>query len=127
MSHHQDWNQVTIRGGAKTKKKTKTTKTIASKYGTPNSGKSKDQLKKSVKEDTGDYTITRVSMALSKQIQQARTAKGLSQKALAQNINVKSTVISEYESGKAIPNSRILSQISKVLGVTLKKSKTKKN
>ena len=52
-----------------------------------------------------------------------RMDKGMTQKQLAQRINQKSSVISEYESGKAIPNGRILGQIGKVLGVTLRNSK----
>lgn len=129
----QDWNQVVIRGGKATsgaagKAAKIRTKNITAKYRTPNSHQSKDQLKKSVEEDTGDYSIKKVSLEISKQIQKARLAKGMSQKDLAQNINQKSSVISAYEAGKAIPNGRILSQIGKVLGVTLRNpKKTKKS
>lgn len=128
----QDWNQVVIRGGkassAAGKAAKNRTNNITAKYGTPNSHQSKDQLKKSVKEDTGDYSIKKVSLDISKQIQKARLANGMSQKDLAQKINQKSSVISAYEAGKAIPNGRILSQIGKVLGITLRNpKKTKKS
>ncbi len=120
---NQNWDQVVIHKNTRSKtKKTSSIGNILNKYGTPNSKKS-DQVKKSVKEDTGDYSITRVSSSISKQIQKARNTKGISQKELALKINQKSTLISEYESGKAIPNSRILAQIGNVLGVTLKKPK----
>jgi putative transcription factor len=62
-----------------------------------------------------------VSVDLKNQIQQARQAKGLSQKELANKINEKQTIVAEYESGKAIPDQKILSKMSKALGVQLKK------
>ena len=67
-----------------------------------------------------------VSSELKKQIQQARLAKGLTQAQVAQAINEKPQVINEYESGKAIPNPQILSKLSRVLGVKLKKNPGKK-
>jgi hypothetical protein len=39
----------------------------------------------------------------------------------AQAINEKPQVIQEYEQGKAIPNPQVLSKLSRVLGVVLKK------
>jgi hypothetical protein len=44
---------------------------------------------------------------------------------LLQLVNEKPQVIQEYESGKAIPNPQVLSKMSRVLGVTLKKNPTK--
>lgn len=67
-----------------------------------------------------------VSSELKKQIQQARLAKKLTQAQLAQQINEKPQIINDYESGKAIPNPQILSKMSRVLGVTLKKNPGKK-
>jgi ribosome-binding protein aMBF1 (putative translation factor) len=40
-----------------------------------------------------------------------------------QAINEKPSIINDYESGKAIPNPQILSKMSRILGVTLKKGK----
>lgn len=39
-----------------------------------------------------------------------------------QLINEKPQIIQEYETGKAIPNPQVLSKMSRVLGVVLKKS-----
>jgi transcriptional regulator with XRE-family HTH domain len=39
-----------------------------------------------------------------------------------QLINEKPQVIQDYESGKAIPNPQVLSKLSRVLGVTLRKN-----
>jgi transcriptional regulator with XRE-family HTH domain len=46
--------------------------------------------------------------------------KGLSQKECAQKISQKHSVLQDYESGKAIPNPRILENLEKVLGVGLR-------
>jgi len=48
---------------------------------------------------------------------EARAAKGLTQKDLAQKINEKPTVIQEYESGKAIPKDAVLAKLERVLEV----------
>jgi putative transcription factor len=41
---------------------------------------------------------------------------------LPQMVNEKPQIIQEYESGKAIPNPQVLSKMSRVLGVTLKRN-----
>ncbi|KIZ06393.1 Multiprotein-bridging factor 1a [Monoraphidium neglectum] len=64
----------------------------------------------------------RVSTELKKQIIQARTAKKLTQAQLGQLINEKPSIIQDYETGKAIPNPQVLSKMSRVLGVVLKKN-----
>ena len=68
-----------------------------------------------------DFHIQRVPTELKKQIAKARTDKKLTQAQLAQSINEKPQVIQDYESGKAIPNPQILSKMSRILGVHLKK------
>lgn len=72
--------------------------------------------------ETEDFHHEKVSSTLKTQIVQARTAKKMTQSQLAQAINEKPQIIQEYESGKAIPNPQILSKMSRILGVTLKKS-----
>merc|ERR1712187_896937 len=56
-------------------------------------------------------------------LQQARLAKKMTQAQLATAINEKSTVINEYESGKAIPNGAIINKLNRALGVRLPKAK----
>ena len=58
-----------------------------------------------------------ISIDLRLQIQKARTAKKMSQKELAQKLNVKLEVINQYESGKVKPDNRILQRMGTVLGV----------
>ncbi|CDI77241.1 multiprotein bridging factor type 1, putative [Eimeria acervulina] len=81
---------------------------------------------KKVEEDTGDYHIDRVSTDFSRALAEARRNKGMTQAQLAQAINEKPSVVSEYESGKAIPNGVILQKMSRALGVQLPKCKQKK-
>jgi putative transcription factor len=76
--------------------------------------------------ETEVFAHETVSSELKKQISQARLAKKLTQAQLGQLINEKPQVINEYESGKAIPNPQVLSKMSRVLGVTLKKNAPKK-
>ena len=45
-----------------------------------------------------------MTLEVGKVIQQGRQSKGLTQKDLATKINKKSQVITDYESGRAIPN-----------------------
>lgn len=86
--------------------------------GTTVSGKSATKLEA----ETEDFHHDRVSSTLKQQIVKARTEKKMTQAQLAQAMNEKPQVIQEYESGKAIPNPQVLAKMSRVLGVTLKKS-----
>jgi putative transcription factor len=72
--------------------------------------------------ETENFQHEHVSSELKKQIMAARLAKKLTQAQLAQQINERPQTVQEYESGKAIPNGQVLSKMSRVLGVTLKKS-----
>merc|ERR1712045_729296 len=56
-------------------------------------------------------------------LQQARTAKKLNQAQLATAISEKGSVISEYGSGKAIPNGAIINKLNRALDVRLPKAK----
>ena len=52
-------------------------------------------------------------------IQKGRSAKKMTQKQLAMQLNVPVNTISSYESGKAIPNKALLRKIQNVLGIKL--------
>ncbi|KAJ3352895.1 multiprotein-bridging factor 1 [Entophlyctis luteolus] len=74
-----------------------------------------------IENETEDFSVPKVSLTVSKAIQQARAAKGLTQKDLATKINEKQTVVNEYEAGKAVnPNPQILGKMERVLGVKLR-------
>ena len=73
------------------------------------------------------HKIEKVSMDFRKEMQKARCAKNMTQKQLAQKLNLKQTIIANYEQGKAVPNNYIITKIERALGVKLprKKKKTK--
>uniref|UniRef100_A0A0K0FYM6 Endothelial differentiation-related factor 1 (inferred by orthology to a human protein) n=1 Tax=Strongyloides venezuelensis TaxID=75913 RepID=A0A0K0FYM6_STRVS len=71
-------------------------------------------------EETEELHHDRISLDLGKLIQRVRMDLGMSQKDLAVKINEKHTVITEYESGKAIPNQQIFSKLERVLNVKLR-------
>ncbi|KAL2916054.1 multiprotein-bridging factor 1 [Polyrhizophydium stewartii] len=71
--------------------------------------------------ETETFHVERVPLSLGKTIQQARQAKGLTQKDLATKINEKQPVVNDYESGRATnPNQQILAKMERVLGVKLR-------
>ena len=58
-------------------------------------------------------------------IKQARLNIKMSQKDLAQKLNVKIDVIIDYENGKAIPNNEFISKIEKILTTKLPRAPKK--
>jgi putative transcription factor len=100
---HQDWKPVVLRKNEK-----------PSKNDVPNI----ERNKKFTKLDSNDPDAPKtIRMSASNQIQKMRCTKKMSQKQLAQAINERPQVISDYESGKAIPNRSVLNKINKVLGI----------
>merc|ERR1712151_62292 len=78
---------------------------------------------KKLDENSATFRHETVSHSFKLALQQARVAKNLTQAQLASQINEKSTVINEYESGKAIPKGEIINKLNRALGVRLPKAK----
>lgn len=74
---------------------------------------------KKIEDDTENLSHQRVSC--SKQIIEARCAKGWNRAKLAQAMNVKEKLVEEYETGKAIPKDNELQKFRRVLGCKLTK------
>jgi putative transcription factor len=101
--NHQDWKPVVLR--KKTEHKTK--RSVGNK--------------KFHKLDSDDPDAPKkISLSAGKQIQQARCDKKLSQKQLAQLLNVKAQLITDYESGKAIPSRSVLNKLNRALGIKIR-------
>lgn len=66
-----------------------------------------------------------VSSDLKKAIMQARNAKGMSQKDLAQKLMTDVKTVQEYESGKAIPNNALIAKMERELGAKLPRAPKK--
>ncbi|CAH1271525.1 EDF1 [Branchiostoma lanceolatum] len=79
---------------------------------------SKDTAK--LDRETEELHHEKVTLDLSRLIQQARQDKKMTQKDLATKINEKPQVVNEYESGKAIPNQQVIGKIERALGVKLR-------
>lgn len=102
---HQDWKPVVLRKNTDEKKSSQ--RPAGTKKFHNLDGDDPDAPKK-------------LGMNAGKQIQQARCTKGLSQKQLAQMVNVKAQVITDYESGKAMPDRAILNKLNRALGIVIK-------
>jgi len=75
-----------------------------------------DNETEELKHDTIDFN-------LSKTIQQARNAKGLTQKQLANMIQKPCSLITQYENGQALPDNQLLGKLERCLGVKLRGKK----
>ena len=56
-------------------------------------------------------------------LQRARTAKGWKQADLAQHINEKVSIVTDYESGKVVPNPQVIVKMERALGARLPRPK----
>ena len=121
---HQDWKPVVFRKKIDNKKSSKNTKVVARSNVKNHTGLNKNTT---VKDDDEIKKIKTVGLETGKQIQQARLAKKIKQKELAQRLNVQVSIIQQYENGKAKYNGAMLTRIGKVLGVRLTGKKRKKS
>lgn len=122
----QDWNTTTISKPKSLQDQIRAgtaTRVIKEKQGAAkNTQNSIDvNARKLEQEEIGHLPTP--SHALSIQIQQARTAKKLTQDQLNTLCNFPKGTVGTYENGKAIINSQHLQTMSKHLGVILKKNK----
>jgi putative transcription factor len=124
------WDEQTIIGKRATSG-TKTFKTEAELNAARRSGVNITTEKKSSNEgqklakiereaEEGIFQQEKVGLSLAKTIQQARQAKELTQKELATKINEASSIVSDYESGKGVPNQQVLAKMERILGIKLR-------
>merc|ERR1712228_198189 len=111
----QDWSTVTL-----TKSKYNTSKSNKKKKGNKSNDDQKKKPKRTrVDEEQEDFRTAKIGKNFSVALQQARLKKGWKQQQLAQQLNVRQTVINQYESGKAKPNSQLIAKMNRILGVKL--------
>lgn len=120
---HQDWKPVVLRKSTsqlkRSEQKNVSSGNIVKRYG---GGQNKQTINtSSISYDEDHVPKDKVSLTLRTQIQQARVAKGLTQKQLSTKCNLQASIIKDYEAGLAIPNSQILNKLRKVLGCKLSK------
>jgi putative transcription factor len=119
---HQDWTVITLKKKKKTNKKSQNVGGTVTKNTPPNKQNKSNFSASRIEEkmDNDEYHLPSVSHSLQMQIQQARQAKNMTQKDLAQKANISESIVKSYESGKAIPTQADLNKLRKVLGVKLK-------
>jgi putative transcription factor len=125
MQNTQDWDTFTIltkKHNSKVNKKDAKDKAFRSgnieTYKKTNIG-NKILVGSGKKLDDELGTHETINRNKSKIISQARAVKGYSQEKLANLINQKKALINDYESGKAMPNNKIMRQLETKLGVIL--------
>jgi putative transcription factor len=120
MNHYQDWDPVIIRGKvSKEKEKEKYVKFMGQEIKLPKRSQYSGKTREQKLDETELGTHKKVSKDTALTIQKARVAKQYTQKDLAGLINVSTDIISSYESGKAIPDPKIMQKLRRVLGVKL--------
>lgn len=121
--NHQDWKQVTFTKDLSNDKqhieRQKRQGNTISKKKVPDR---QDVAKlRSIENETETFKLKKIDSKMSKQIQQARCNQGLSQKELANKVNVPVKTIVEYENGKAILDHKILNKLKRVLKIVKSK------
>ena len=109
LLNHQDWKQIVIG-----KKKSKSPK-ITEKNKNPENTK---LLKLEKKADNDELKHDKITKELRTKIQQGRASKGLTQKQLANNVNLPLQKITEIENGKAIYNHKDINKIKRYLSLS---------
>ena len=110
---HQDWDVIYTRGNKElNKKKEKEKETKKS-----NTIIKENKLEKKINE--GNLKHDKVKLDISKQIQQKRLEMGMTQKDLANKLNVRASVIVDYENSKAIFNKGFIRRIEQILNCQL--------
>ena len=76
--------------------------------------------------DSEDTFVETVSHDIKIAIQKGRQANGWNQKQLAEAVRVKTDVIRNYESGKAIPNNGFIAKMERAMNTKLPRAPKKK-
>ena len=111
---HQDWKQVILRNPNAQLRKEAEKKNVVKKP-IQNNLSGGVSFKKLDSDEVQKFE--KVSKIDVQKIQQARLAQKMSQKDLANRLNVKQTVINELESGKMKKNNQFVSKVKKVLRI----------
>jgi putative transcription factor len=115
--HHQDWTTVIL---TKKPEKSVSNNTLRSgSFGTRTKQNPDAQRLSKIEGETETFKVVKVSSSTGKEIQKGRLAKKMTQKQLAQAINVAPKVINEFESGKAVKNEAVKRKIANYLKIKI--------
>ena len=107
---HQDWNTIVV-------KKKQDPEKVAAGLKCNKNHEGQKLLKLEKKADNDELKHDKITNELRVKIQQGRSSKGLTQKQLANNINMPLQKIQEIESGKAIYNAQDINKIKRFLKI----------
>lgn len=116
-NNYQDWEENTIGGGnISYNKNNTTTKTSTTKNQNLPGNKIKNQL-----ENDEIQSLPKVLYEDAKNIEKKRNLIGLTQKQLAQNLNIPHNIITDIEKGSLNNNKSLISRINRYLDNLIKK------
>ena len=111
---HQDWNTLYVRANKQLKHKDK-----QKEEGKKTNHFSKEnKIEKKIEE--GNLKHDKTPSELGKIIQSRRLSQNMTQKDLAQKLNIPVKMINEIESGKAKHNPQVISRIKRILNISNK-------
>ena len=118
---HQQWNDIIIRKKttAKDRKKAIQTQTQSQTVITIPRKAANNSVMRKLDQDTDVHVVAKVSQVTRQALMNARIAKGLSQKDLALLLSVKTSVIADWEAGRAQVDGAFLSRLNRVLDTKL--------
>jgi ribosome-binding protein aMBF1 (putative translation factor) len=114
---HQDWNTLYVKLKDKSKATNVENKTNQSKVKKDNNFVLQKDSKLEKRIDEGDMKHQKISKELSKQIQQGRLSKGLTQKQLANQLSIPINEINQMESGQYLNNRQKISKVKRFLSI----------
>jgi ribosome-binding protein aMBF1 (putative translation factor) len=74
----------------------------------------------------GEVAVREMSYSIQKAIQQSRLACKMSQKELARQLNVTTSIIVDYENGTVVPNNAFIAKMEKIMNTKLPRASKKK-
>lgn len=113
---HQDWDPVVLNKNTKPKP-SDGHQAVKSHMNKPSNGIKVEKVYYDKDEEPENKPVM-IDKEFGMLVQKFRTAKGLTQKELAQAINLPVQVINEYERGTGVRNSNYVSKIKNYLGIT---------
>ena len=116
----QDFEPVVLRNkSAHTKLQAKRNGQTETKKKNPMSAEAQKMAK--LDNDMESTKVKTVTKVFSNTMRDARVAKGLKQKDLANRAQIPVADVQKYENGSAVPNQQHISKIQRVLGINLSK------
>jgi len=110
---HQDWTPVYISANKELNKTPEQIEKEKKKEDNQVKFAKENKIEKQIEE--GDLKHKKMDISFGKELQKKRVSKGLTQKTLAQNLNINVKDINEIESGRAVHNQGLMNKINRLM------------